>query len=149
MLVRKRPVEVEAFRWDGSEESALVIINWAKTHDVQIWYRENTHPDTEEGMGTYHLTIHTLEGDMIARPGYWIIKGVKGEFYGCEPQIFTDTYEASDTTRGADQRLADLIEDVKKIHSHVDGGENGPDECWEDVEKWPCPTIQAVRKAEA
>jgi hypothetical protein len=95
MLVRKRPVEVEAFRWDGSEESALVIINWAKTHDVQIWYRENIHPDTEEGLGTYHLTIHTLEGDMIARPGYWIIKGVENEFYGCEPEIFGKTYEES------------------------------------------------------
>lgn len=96
MLVRKRPVQVEAFNWDGSEESAQVIINWAKSHGTQVWYRENINPDTEEGMGTYHLTIHTLEGDMIARPGYWIIKGVENEFYGCEPEIFAKTYEGSE-----------------------------------------------------
>lgn len=95
MKVRKRPVEVEAFKWDGTEESARVIINWASTHDTQIWYREDINPDTEQGMGTYHLTIHTLEGDMIARPGYWIIKGVENEFYGCEPEIFAKTYESS------------------------------------------------------
>lgn len=95
MKVRKRPVEVEAFKWDGTEESALVIINWAESHETKIWYREDIHPDTEAGLGTYHLTIHTLEGDMIARPGYWIIKGVENEFYGCEPEIFAKTYESS------------------------------------------------------
>ena len=39
------------------------------------------------------LNIHTLEGNMIARVGDWIIKGVKGEFYPCKPDIFENTYE--------------------------------------------------------
>lgn len=37
--------------------------------------------------------IHTLEGIMFVSPGDWIIKGVKGEFYPCKPDIFELTYE--------------------------------------------------------
>ena len=37
--------------------------------------------------------ITTLEGVMHASPGDWIIKGVKGEFYPCKPDIFEMTYE--------------------------------------------------------
>ncbi len=40
------------------------------------------------------LTIPTLEGNHIARHGDWIIKGVKGEFYPCKPDIFEATYDA-------------------------------------------------------
>ena len=39
------------------------------------------------------LTIETLEGPMICKYGYWIIKGVRGELYGCRPDIFEETYE--------------------------------------------------------
>lgn len=39
------------------------------------------------------LIIPTLEGDYIANEGDWIIKGVKGEFYPCKPDIFEMTYE--------------------------------------------------------
>jgi len=38
--------------------------------------------------------IHTLEGDMVAEVGDWIITGVKGEVYPCKPDIFEATYEA-------------------------------------------------------
>lgn len=40
-----------------------------------------------------YLVIHTLEGDLAASPGDWIIKGVKGEFYPCKPDIFEATYD--------------------------------------------------------
>lgn len=40
--------------------------------------------------------INTLEGNMIVRPGDWIIKGVQGEFYPCKPDIFEATYEKAD-----------------------------------------------------
>lgn len=36
--------------------------------------------------------IRTLEGDMVAQPGDWIIRGVKGELYPCKPDIFDATY---------------------------------------------------------
>lgn len=37
--------------------------------------------------------IHTLEGDMVANPGDYIITGVNGEKYPCKPDIFEKTYE--------------------------------------------------------
>jgi len=40
------------------------------------------------------IIIQTLEGDMTAQLGDWIIKGVKGEFYPCKPAIFDATYES-------------------------------------------------------
>ena len=37
--------------------------------------------------------IHTLEGDMTASPGDYVIRGVKGEMYPIKPDIFEETYE--------------------------------------------------------
>lgn len=39
------------------------------------------------------IDIQTLEGEMRAEMGDWVIKGVKGEFYPCKPDIFALTYE--------------------------------------------------------
>ena len=47
-----------------------------------------------EGPITEERTIKTLEGDMLALPGDFIITGVKGEQYPCKPDIFHETYEA-------------------------------------------------------
>jgi hypothetical protein len=44
-------------------------------------------------MGSMWFSITTLEGDHIVRLDDWIIKGVKGEFYPCKPDIFAATYE--------------------------------------------------------
>lgn len=43
--------------------------------------------------GNKPLVIHTLEGDMTALPGDWIITGISGEQYACKPDIFAATYE--------------------------------------------------------
>lgn len=49
------------------------------------------------GIGESHLEeeflIKTLEGTMKAQKGDWIIKGIKGEYYPCKPDIFEATYE--------------------------------------------------------
>lgn len=74
---RKKPVEIEAIKWTGDNFGEL--IQFAKT---DIWF---------DDLGT--LWIGTLEGDMIAKKGDYIIKGVKGEFYPCKPDIFAETYE--------------------------------------------------------
>lgn len=44
----------------------------------------------------YPMVIHTLEGDMRADPGDWIITGVNGEQYPCKPDIFEKTYEPAE-----------------------------------------------------
>lgn len=45
----------------------------------------------------HRLLIPTLEGQMIANVGDWIIRGVNGEFYPCKPDIFEKTYDALTT----------------------------------------------------
>lgn len=54
------------------------------------------------------LIIHTLEGDMKANVGDYIITGVKGEQYPCKPDIFYATYEA------VESEVAERREDIEK-----------------------------------
>ena len=42
------------------------------------------------------VVIETLEGDMQANAGDWLIKGVRGEFYPCKDDIFRQTDEPVD-----------------------------------------------------
>lgn len=78
---RKKPVEIEAMQYDGTDESQRAIVNWTNGR-AEGWI------DHE-----YHLVIRTLEGDMRASSGDWVIRGVKGEFYPCKPDIFEATYD--------------------------------------------------------
>jgi len=48
----------------------------------------------KKGLIVPDLIIETLEGDMLARHGDYIIRGVKGEFYPCKSDIFELTYES-------------------------------------------------------
>jgi len=82
MKYRKKPVEIEAVQWNG--ENVQEIRNFLK--DNYSFSRENSNEP-------YELIIHTLEGNMTASPGDFIIKGVQGEFYPCKPDIFLQTYE--------------------------------------------------------
>jgi hypothetical protein len=77
MKFRKRPVVVEAVQFDGSLESL-------ESMSIQAVSQELT-SDT--------CQIETLEGVMTASKGDWIIRGVKGEFYPCKPDVFAATYE--------------------------------------------------------
>jgi len=43
------------------------------------------------------MIIPTLEGDMVANQGDYIIKGIKGEFYPCKPDIFENSYDPVET----------------------------------------------------
>ena len=79
---RKKPVEVEAVQWTGSNINEL----W------DVFSAENIYGPTEKNPDW--LIIATLEGDMRANVGDWIIQGVKGELYPCKPDIFDATYEA-------------------------------------------------------
>lgn len=42
------------------------------------------------------MIIHTLEGDMKASVGDYIITGLRGEQYPCKPDIFNKTYEKAE-----------------------------------------------------
>lgn len=75
-MFRKRPVVIEAVQFTG--ENIKEIAEFVGP-GCQLY--EN---------GDY--CIETLEGDHRACPDDWIIKGVKGEFYPCKPDIFEATY---------------------------------------------------------
>ncbi|QYB01456.1 hypothetical protein I1A62_29940 [Rhodococcus sp. USK10] len=82
---RKKPVEIEAMQWDGDVRPR---------HPLTAWIRENGGEYTWTAGDPQRLAIVTLEGEMVAMPDDWIIRGVKGEFYPCKPDIFAATYEA-------------------------------------------------------
>lgn len=121
---RKRPVEVDAALWDGSAEGAVPIIDWILAGDGTATYvAPYLHsqscrcdgrtrrvpsptlgedvmpcPETEPTGGTY-LNIRTLEGNMRALPGDWIICGTRGEFYPCKPGPFSDTFDVVESLK--------------------------------------------------
>lgn len=93
---RKKPVEIEAMQFDGSFDSYMQIVEWARSHDA---LNINVREFGEEESDHTHLVVHTLEGAMRAESGDWIIRGVQGEFYPCKPDIFDATYQPVEATR--------------------------------------------------
>jgi hypothetical protein len=84
MKFRKKPVVIDAVLFDG--ENGAAILDWAETFVL-------TQSVLAIKLQAGEITIITLEGDMTASPGDWIIRGVQGEFYPCKPDIFATTYE--------------------------------------------------------
>lgn len=100
MRFRKKPIEVEAMQWDGTAESGRGIENWANNltanYTVVLDKIEevNRGDDGKKYITThYKMTCRTLEGWLNVSPMDWLIRGVKGEFYPCKPDIFEATYE--------------------------------------------------------
>lgn len=86
---RKKPVEVEAWQWDGSHDGYLAL----KGRCPSLLYKTCDFG----GVPFVYVVIPTLEGHMEASPGDWIVCGIKGEFYPCKPDIFAATYEPANT----------------------------------------------------
>jgi hypothetical protein len=84
-LFRKRPVVVEAVQL--TRENVVDVMRWVAPA-VKVGQAVDVTIDIDKG-----LTVSTLEGDMRADYGWWVIKGVAGEFYPCDPAIFEATYE--------------------------------------------------------
>ena len=77
MKFRKKPVVIDAVQYKkGMKHPAI-----------------KTAYDYQDGNKPCGVGINTLEGFMSVEPGDWIIKGIKGEFYPCKPDIFEATYE--------------------------------------------------------
>ena len=84
MKFRKKPVEIEAMKFETNNDNGLCM------KEIECWILKNG--GTVENNNT-DLKIKTLEGIMRADVGDWIIKGIKGEFYPCKPDVFEVTYE--------------------------------------------------------
>lgn len=80
-LYRKKPVVIEAIQFDGKNFNQIANFvgkNFIRHH-------------------TGVTFIGTLEGNMAVSDNDYVIKGVKGEFYPCKPDIFEQTYESVDS----------------------------------------------------
>jgi hypothetical protein len=110
---RKKPVEIEFLRLDGTEAVARGVAAWIgsgghQAEAVQQWVRvEKSIVVEEDWLGAedwnsdgwwpvdraWGVKIKTLEGVMLAEPRDFVIQGVQGEFYPCKPGIFAETYD--------------------------------------------------------
>jgi hypothetical protein len=89
---RKKPVVIEAIQWTG--QNLFDIISFTDgTPDLRGSHAGMRWEEYRDLVAREGLKIFTLEGKMSASPGDWIIRGVKGEFYPCKPDIFAATYE--------------------------------------------------------
>ena len=80
---RKKPVTIEAVQWtENNLAQVLAFAQGAANYEIK---------DNELG-----VIIHTLEGDMRASKGDYIIRGIDGEYYPCKESIFLQTYELAE-----------------------------------------------------
>lgn len=80
----KKPVVIEAVQWNPTTNGTKPN-GWPKSWTSASKWKVSAI--------SLQLFIPTREGEMAANPGDWIIRGVKGEFYPCKPDIFEATYE--------------------------------------------------------
>jgi hypothetical protein len=89
MRVRKKPVTVDAYQWDGDYDA---LFDWSNSvsdgNGTRILYNETPHGR--------HLYIDTLEGRFEVFLGDWVMCGVEGEFYSCKDSVFKKTYESAE-----------------------------------------------------
>lgn len=78
---RKKPIVIEAIQFTG--ENYRAVVNFM---GIPIGFKT----DSENKC---HFDMCTPEGIMTVDEGDYIIKGIKGEFYPCKPDIFDETYE--------------------------------------------------------
>lgn len=89
----KKPVTIECIKWEG--DNLFEVQSFIEGREIKLqtmaeldyWERFQM---TVKKNG---LIVKTLEGQHIASVGDYIIKGVKGEFYPCKPDIFLETYD--------------------------------------------------------
>jgi hypothetical protein len=79
----KKPVEIVAVKWEGSRDSWNAILDMG----LKLW--------NPGEIGSNSFYIETLEGRMKVSLGDYVIKGIKGEFYSCKPDIFLGSYKES------------------------------------------------------
>jgi len=78
---RKKPVVIDAVQFTGEKNNIAEVVKFCP--NIMLYGTTSN----------AWLSIKTLEGNHRADVGDWIIKGVKGEFYPCKPDIFEQTYE--------------------------------------------------------
>lgn len=107
MRYRKKPVVIDAVQWEGTDSvkniKEMQLFLGCKEFDFTPENDYKVETETyimklwrSSGSEGCRLYIKTMEGTMEAHSGDYIIKGVKGEFYPCKPDIFEATYEVAE-----------------------------------------------------
>jgi hypothetical protein len=78
----KKPVEIQAVQWTGDN-----------IEEIKEFRSLSDHPNAMYVLTNNEIIFSTREGDMSAWIGDFIIRGEKGEYYPCKPDIFEATYE--------------------------------------------------------
>lgn len=87
---KKKPVVIDAWQFRGHYDFDMAeMIEEESGGVVKSFYTFDESGDPYID----HLYVKTLEGIMKAPPGYFIIRGVQGEWYPCKPDIFKETYD--------------------------------------------------------
>jgi hypothetical protein len=116
---RKKPVVIEAVQltWSNWDEVCRFCnVHAEGPHGCYLDRQDGTPingPDGELG-----LIIPTLEGRHIARENDWIIRGVKGEFYPCKPDIFEQTYEPATEPVAPEAPMIEIAQRLPEFQSH-------------------------------
>ena len=133
MKFRKKPVVIDAVRWDGTEECLCKIALPFLSDGHQGFEHLPRAPDdahVHNGIGycppVGEIYIPTLEGKMTAKPGDWIIRGVKGEFYPCKHDIFAATYEPTSREVSVPEELIKLCRITLGAFEEAQGRERTP-----------------------
>ena len=101
MAKYRKPVVIEAVQWDGKNQREMFdfLTNDTKENCAVTLEEDTFRIDlVNGGCQVGNLIIKTLEGEMKASIGDYVIKGISGEFYPCKPDIFEKTYEAEEET---------------------------------------------------
>ena len=93
MRYKKKPVVIDAVQFNGRNVGEIVVFIGKK-----LKTRVFSETAYEAGVAAplFEIDIETLEGVMTASPNDYIIKGVRGEFYPCKPDVFEQTYEKAE-----------------------------------------------------
>lgn len=84
MKYRKKPVVIEAMQFIDEPNRIAELFEFVDNQPLRVSYENPKKPV---------IKLRTLEGELNASEGDYIIKGVQGEFYPCKPDIFEQTYE--------------------------------------------------------
>jgi hypothetical protein len=88
MRVRKKAIEVEAWQFDPSNIKDMLVLQQNYPNQITLLVPFER--------GDPEVWVDTLEGRMTAKMYDWIIKGVKGELYPCDNEVFEATYDILD-----------------------------------------------------
>ena len=91
---RKKPIVIEAIQLQNNYNSIKKCVEFmGQSVNEDLTIERNKFEDYCFIVNEKGMKIPTLEGEMTASINDYIIKGIKGEFYPCKPDIFEQTYE--------------------------------------------------------